>query len=329
VRVTLNSIKKASLIAGFLVLLTACQTPPHTKALLKNPPNIAPAHQIQDVPFYPQQAYYCGPTTLAEVANFYGQSQTPDAIAPNLFIPERKGSLQLEMKSAARQLDLLAYTQNANLNQLLTLVSQNVPVIVLQNNGIELMPKWHYAVVVGYDLAVKEVILHTGVTKNYRLNFATFERTWQRANYWMLVAMPPDITVDALDAFIYIKAGQSLLDTQRKSAGEQALKAAMKQWPEYWLSYFLLANYKLTDSLESALYWYQLGLKYASQEPAYLNNYAYALGQANCFEEANRMINKALTLAPGDPDILDTQAQLQRWQSQAFSNRACNQVKLF
>ncbi|MFT4808702.1 MAG: hypothetical protein ACI9LX_002039 [Paraglaciecola sp.] len=72
--------------------------------------------------FYPQQIFFCGPTTLSEVLNFYGHSTTPEGIAPSLFIPGREGSLQLEMISAARTYGLLPYSTNSSLDTLFSLV---------------------------------------------------------------------------------------------------------------------------------------------------------------------------------------------------------------
>ncbi|WP_301003706.1 PA2778 family cysteine peptidase [Arsukibacterium sp.] len=236
---------QTSLLAGLLLLLTlgltACQTPPQTRLLLAEPPAIARTHTIGQVPFYPQQEYFCGPTTLSEVAGYYGVSKSPDEIAPATFTPGLEGTLQIEMTAATRQLGMVAYAQRATMSQLLSLIADNIPVIVLQNNSIAWLPQWHYAVVIGYDINSKEVILHTGVTEAHRLNFSTFERTWRRANYWMLAMLPPDKTSAQLDPFVYTKACQDLIDTRQTNAGIAALINATKQWPDYWLPYFYWA----------------------------------------------------------------------------------------
>ncbi|GGD69641.1 PA2778 family cysteine peptidase [Lacimicrobium alkaliphilum] len=247
-------------MAGLLILLSGCQTPPQTQRLLSSPPEIARQHLIPDIPFYPQQQYFCGPTTLSEVAGFYGLEHSPTDIAPNTFVPGLEGSLQVEMTAATRQLGLLAYAQRANMKQLLSLVAENIPVIVLQNNGIAMFPQWHYAVVTGYDLETAEVILNTGVTQRHRLNFATFERTWQRGNYWMLAMLPGDKASKHLDPFVYTKACQDLLNTNQTDTGIAALKTATRQWPEYWLPYFLLGNHYFTAEPLVAETWFTKGL---------------------------------------------------------------------
>ena len=314
-------ILKAGLVAS-LLLLTACQTPPQTKALLGEPPPITNHHLINKVPFYPQQQFFCGPTTLAEVANFYDLEQSPEAIAPSTFVPGLEGSLQIEMVAASRQLGMLAYAERGTMRQLLNLLAENIPVIVLQNNSVAWLPQWHYAVAIGYDLASQEIILHTGVTQEHRLNFATFERTWQRGDYWMLVMLPPSQSSEHLAPFVYTKACQDLLDTGQNNAGVTALQSAIKQWPDYWLPYFLLANHYLADAPDIAIKWYKQGYAYGQHEVSYLNNYAYALAQNHCFDQATVLIDKALKLAPEDSNVLDTQQEI-RQSAKRETNQAC------
>ncbi len=304
------SFKKTGRIAGLLLLLGGCQTPPQTQQLLITPPNIARQHQIAKVPFFPQQQFFCGPTTLSEVAGFYGLNNSPNTIAPSTFIPGREGTLQIEMVAATRQLGLVAYAERSSMQQLLSLVAENIPVIVLQNNSIGWLPQWHYAVVIGYDLKSAEVILHTGVTANYRLNFSTFERTWQRGNYWMLAMLPSDKTSAQLDPFVYTKACQDLLNTQQTNTGLAALQTATKQWPDYWLPYFLLGNHFFANEPLTAAHWFAKGLPFAQQQVPYLNNYAMLLSKLGCHPQASQFIQDALQLAPDDSRLLDSQMQI-------------------
>lgn len=316
----------ASLSAGLLLLfalsLTACQTPPQTKQLLAAPPAIASAYAIGQVPFYPQQEFFCGPTTLSEVAGFYGLEKSPAEIAPATFTPDLEGTLQIEMVAATRQLGLVAYEQRANMSQLLSLVAEDIPVIVLQNNSISWLPQWHYAVVIGYDIEAKEVVLHTGVTEAHRLNFSTFERTWRRANYWMLAMLPASKTSEHLDPFIYTKACQDLINTQQANAGVAALTAATRQWPQYWLPYFLLGNHYFSTEPLIAANWFEQGLGVAQQQVSYLNNYAMLLSKLGCHSKAAALINRALHIVPTDNNLLDSQQQISTLQQLAEADEA-------
>lgn len=307
---SLGAALKTVLLSGLLLVLAGCQTPPQTRQLLTQPPDIAKQHLIAQVPFFPQQQFFCGPTTLSEVAGFYGLNKSPNTIAPSTFIPGREGTLQIEMVAATRQLGLVAYAQRSSMQQLLNLVAENIPVIVLQNNSIGWYPQWHYAVVIGYDLNSGEVILHTGVTANYRLNFSTFERTWQRGNYWMLAMLPSHKTSAQLDPFVYTKACQDLLNTQQAATGIAALQTATHQWPDYWLPYFLLGNHYFATQPQEAARWFAKGLPFAQQQVPYLNNYAMLLSKLSCHPHANKLIHAALDIAPDDKKLLDSQMQI-------------------
>lgn len=316
------SLWQTSLLLGLsILLLTACQTPIQTKQILKQPPNIAHQHLIPNVPFHSQEDFFCGPTTLAEVAGFYGVEQNPLQVAQSTFIPGLEGSLQIEMVAATRQLGLLAYAQNGNMKLLLSLLAENIPVIVLQNNAIALFPQWHYAVVIGYDLDAAEFILHTGVTESHRLNFSTFERTWQRGQYWMLAMLPSDKSSEHLDPLIYARACQDLINTQQSDAGISALKTATQQWPDYWLPYFLLGNYYFSTQPLAAANWFAQGLPFAQQEVSYLNNYAMLLSELGCDIKAKELIARARNIVPDDRNLLDSENQILAAQQQGIKCR--------
>jgi len=311
-RPTSGSVLRFGLLLVLLQLF-GCQTPPQTQQLLSDT-NFQPRqHQIAKVPFYPQQQYFCGPTTIAEVANFYGRPLAPEQIAPQTFIPELEGTLQIEMTAATRQLGMVAYAERGNLSQLLQLVADDIPVIVLQNNSVDWLPRWHYAVVIGYDLPNQQMVLHSGVTAEYRLDLATFERTWQRGNYWLLAILPPKRSSTQLNPFVYTKAAQDLLQTKQIASGISALQTAIRQWPEYWLPYFLLGNFYYQHEPKIAAYWFELGQKHATQEVAYLNNHAMLLSELGCHAKAEPLIHAALALAPTDPNLLDSQAKIQKF----------------
>ncbi len=293
------------------MLVSGClSVPPQTARLLANPPKIPQKHIIPNVPFYSQQDYFCGPTTLSEVVNFYGASKTPEQIAPNLFIPELQGSLQVEMVASARQHELLAYAEQGNLEQLFSLVSENIPVIVLQNVATSWYPMWHYALVIGYDLEKQEVVVHSGTTKNRVAELAVFERTWQRGQYWLLAATPANKISQHFKPFVYASAAQDSISVGQTSTGIEALKKATVQWPDYWLSYFLLGNHYLKSERNRSIFWFQSGLKQGAKQANFLNNYAYSLYLSGCKNRAMDVIGKALELKPQDANIRNTRDEI-------------------
>ena len=298
-----------STLTGSLLLLQGCQNTPQAERLsgsILN--NISSSKLIKDVPFYPQQKFFCGPTTLSEVLNFYGYSTTPEAIARSLFIPGREGSLQLEMISAARSYGLLPYSTQSDFETLFSLIDNNVPVIVFQNVATSWFPMWHYALVIGYDQIQEKIILHTGETRAHEMSYELFERVWQRGNYWILALLKSEKTHRYLDPFIYTKAAHDMLKVGKNEAALNHLTTATKDWPQEWLSYFLLGNHYLNISDEAAS-WFSKGYKYAADKPEYLNNYGYALVQEGCISEAKKLIKAALKLSPNDQKLLSTKIE--------------------
>ncbi len=90
-----------------VALLGACATSPQTRLLVDNPPDIPQQVELTEVPFFPQLDYYCGPSSLASIISYRGTAVEPEQIAPLIYVPELKGSLQTEVISATRRFDLL------------------------------------------------------------------------------------------------------------------------------------------------------------------------------------------------------------------------------
>lgn len=297
-------IAKACVIAGFL-LLAGCQgTPQADKLAQRSPAGLPSTHHIDNVPFYPQQQYYCGPTTLSEVFGYYGKDIDASDIAPNIFIPDKQGSLQLEMVTATRHYDFLPYTERGTLTQLMSLISDGIPVIVFQNLSISLLPQWHYAVVKGYDLEKQTLSLHTGVTADHEMSFALFEKTWARGNYWLLAPVPPQKTSEHMTVFTYVSAAYDLLKVGKDEQAMAYLTAATQQWPSYWVSYFLIANHYSDKNKPKALGWFEKGYPHGKYEKAFLHNYALLLEETGKIDRANQVVRHALTVFPDDEALL-------------------------
>ena len=83
---------------------------PQTKDLAEHrPPGIPGARELTEVPFFPQDDYQCGPAALATVMSAAGVKVTPEELVPEVYLPERKGSLQVEMLAAPRRHGLVSY----------------------------------------------------------------------------------------------------------------------------------------------------------------------------------------------------------------------------
>ena len=195
------------------------------------PPDLPPRAELRSVPFFPQTPYHCGPAALATVLVHNGIAATPEQLADAVFLPTREGALQVEMMAASRRFGAVAVSLQPQLVALLTEVAAGQPVILLQNLSLAWLPRWHYAVLVGYDIAAREVVLRSGTTEREVMGFALFERTWARGQHWAFVALPPGrLPVGASE----VDAVHATIAFERVAVPAQALRAydsLVARWP--------------------------------------------------------------------------------------------------
>ena len=154
----------------FCALLAGCATPQVARMHAQYAETgLAQKAHISTVPFFAQKEYECGPAALAMVLSAAGMGVTPDELVDQVYLPSRKGSLQVEMLAATRQKGLLAYTLRPSVQDLLMEVAAGHAVLVFQNVSLPVYPVWHYAVVIGYDLERNTLTLHSGETSGMEM----------------------------------------------------------------------------------------------------------------------------------------------------------------
>ena len=254
------------------------------------------------MPFFPQDAYQCGPASLATVLTYSGRPTTPEALAPSVYLPGRKGSLQVELVAAARRQDRIAYVIQASLPALMAEVQAGRPVVVLQNLGLAHLPVWHFAVVVGYSTPDDAVILRSGTKERVRMSAYNFMRTWDLAVRWGLVVLRPGELPVADDATGYLRAVAAKEAVTGPGGLLEAYRAAVGRWPDSTLSRFGLGNaLRAVGQVVAAIVQYRALLRVTPDHAAALNNLADALNVLGCRDQALATIDRALALlsAPG------------------------------
>jgi hypothetical protein len=237
---------RAALTAGALLSLPGCASWPtwpgnagdaadqvdQSTALLAAPhPDLPDQASLPGVPFFAQTALQCGPAALATVLGAAGLPTSPEQLAPEVFVPARGGSLQIEMLAAARRHGAVSTRLPPELGAVLREVAAGHPVVVLLNLGLSWYPVWHYAVLVGYDLPRRELLLRSGQTRELALPLFTFEHTWARSQRWAFVALPPAVLPAAADEPALVQGRTAF---ERAAPPDQAMlayQAALQRWP--------------------------------------------------------------------------------------------------
>ena len=299
----------------FLAFLGGCATSPQTRSLLDNPPDVPPRVELTEVPFFPQQDYHCGPASLASIISYRGTAVEPEQIVPLIYVPDLKGSLQAEVIAATRQFELLPVQLDGTLESLLREIAAGNPVFVLQNLGLDLVPVWHYEVVVGYDFDQRIMIMRSGTRPRVSRSFALFEKTWRRAGHWALAIVPPDTIPRTASAGAYLEAVIGLEQVGQTSTAHRAYTTALRRWPESLLAHSGLGNsaYAMGEYAEAESA-YRAALQIDPEKAGVWNNLAYALAQQGRHEASIEAINRALELDPGNQNFKASLHELSHWQ---------------
>lgn len=291
--------------SALLLLLSAC-APLQTSRLLDTAPAFPQPVELAEVPFFPQEAYQCGPAALATVLVWSGLAVTPEQLAPQVYIPEREGSLQLELLAAARRHGRVPYVLRPQLESLATEIASGHPVVVLQNLSLPVSPKWHYAVAVGFDLAQAEIVLRSGDRKRHVVPLELFERTWRRGDYWAFVALPPDKLPQTAEEMPYLQSVVALEKLGRHEDAAVAYNAALKRWPKSLGARLGLGNslYARGDR-HGAERAFRDAVRDHPQAGAAHNNLAQALADAGNWEEAEAHARRAVALGGPQKEIFE------------------------
>jgi tetratricopeptide (TPR) repeat protein len=298
----------------FSLGISACATSPQTRLLLDNPPDLPVVVELSAVPFFPQQQYHCGPAALAGIINYQGTEVVPDEIARLVYIPDLKGSLQVEIVAATRQFDLLPVQLDGQLESLLHELAAGNPIFVLQNLAIDAYPIWHYEILIGYDLEQRHMILRSGVNRRITRTFALFEKTWQRADHWALAVVDLDSIPATASSEAYLAAVIDMEQVGQLGSARRGYATALQRWPDSLLAFSGLGNtsYALKDyaGAESA---YRAALLIEPEKPELWNNLAYSLAQMGRRRESLDAIELALDLDPDDATFQQSWRELSDW----------------
>ena len=297
----------AGIALATALLASGCSINPAWQ-LTRTSPDAAPI-LVGQVPFNPQTDYQCGPAALATVLGASGVAITPEALVPQVYLPEREGSLQLELVAATRRAGRIPHVVQANPDALVAQLREGRPVLVLQNLLTRSVPRWHYAVLVGSDPVRNRLILNSGTEQGLEMKAPKFLRTWDWAGRWAMVALRPGELPAQAEPAAYLSSVADFERVAGADAAHPAYEAALQRWPADPRVHLALGNTAYAaGKLEGAARHYRDGLAQAAAHPVLGNNYASVLGELGCRPEATKALDAALK-ASGEDGRWSTQLQ--------------------
>lgn len=305
-------LRVCALLFGALFLSACASAPLQYEDVVASSDYVTPV-ELTNTPFHPQEDYQCGPAALATVLQVSGVTNTnPDSLKSQIYLPERQGSLQLELLGATRRADRVPYVLEPQLGALLTELYAGNPVLVLQNLGLPRWPLWHYAVAIGYDPSRQEVILRSGETEREIMTLRRFEQTWQMSDYWALVVTEPGVLPASAQPLRYFEAVAPLEAQQRFDAAKRAYQAAADAWPEEATSFLGLGNIAYhQERFDDAEFNYYQALEIEPEQAATYYNLAWALVKQGKSAAARSAAKEAVKLAPPDSRLAQAEQDIE------------------
>ncbi|MGJ3256698.1 MAG: PA2778 family cysteine peptidase [Alcanivorax sp.] len=256
------------------------------------------------VPFVPQEKYQCGPAALAMMLQWAGKPVTANSLVDEVWLPEREGSLGIELRAAARSRGLMAYPVE-NSEALFSELQAGRPVLVLQNLALRRWPQWHFAVVTGYQDEGNTIVLHSGTDAGKTSHWNRFIRTWARANQWGFTLVEPGQLPASAEPRTLFRAISALPNA------EAFWPTAVDAFPHSGKLWFGHGNSLWSQGQQQpALDAFQRATGQAPDFAAAWNNLAYAQQALGDQEGARDSICRARALAPKNEAIRDSVIEL-------------------
>ena len=225
----------------------------------------------------------------------------PVALAPQVYLPSREGSLQLELLAATRRAGRIPYPVAGSAESLFAQLRTGRPVLILQNLQTRQFPAWHYAVLVGFDAPDNRVYLNSGRQQALAVDAPEFMRTWDWGGRWGMVALRPGELPAQADAADYMQAVADFESVAGSAAAVPAWEVALSSWPGQPTPYLALGNRAHAEGdLLLALDYFRRGLLVAGDNPALGNNMASVLGEVGCPQQGLALLAPILAGLPAD-----------------------------
>ncbi len=149
------------------------------------PIDFADAVMIENIPFFSQDEYQCGPASLAAVLNYWGVKVSPEEIAEEIYSKSARGTLDIDILLYAQKNGLNALQYSGDIGDLRENIKSGLPVVVLVDYGFYVYQANHFMVVVGFNK--KGVFVNSGREREKFIPEEDFIKSWKRTDFWTLL----------------------------------------------------------------------------------------------------------------------------------------------
>lgn len=285
-------------LISLLIVVAGCATRTRqTDRLVKDHSRLPVEGHLSDVPFIEQKMNHCGPATLAMVLGHKGKNISVGDLAGSMMIKNLPGTFQADMLLEARRRGLQTL-KLTDLEQILAEVSKGHPVIVFQNLGFSMMPKWHYAVVTGYDLRGPDVFLHSGNLRNKKTDMRFFERSWILGGHWALLLLRPEELSETGSEIDHVNAISHFENLKDFASAKKGYETILSKWPRSLPAYIGLGNvnYHMGDKHLSMIN-LKKAVSFHQDSAIAWHNLATVQGELGRIKEARLSAKKAIELS--------------------------------
>ena len=211
----------------------------------------------------------------------------------------------MELIGATRRAGRIPYRLPQRPEAIRAELEAGAPVLVLQDLGAAWIEVWHFAVVIGFDAPADAFILRSGTERRRIEPAARFMRSWERADRWAMVALPPEKLPSSLAPDEVVRAIEAAVQFVPTGSVQTAYAAATARWPDDPLVLFAAANSAYAaGELADADRHYRRLLQRSPEHGVARNNFANLLLDRGCIELAKAQAADAVARLEAQPDAL-------------------------
>ena len=149
------------------------------------------AHHIVGVPLVAPNRDWCGPAALAAVLQHRGERLEAADIAREIYLPDYRGALNLDLLLFARSRGYQAWAGAGTVEALRESIARDEPAICMVRSRGPLADRNHFVVVRGYDEGLTAWFVDAGNGREEVVAEADFDRRWAECGRWMLAVQGP------------------------------------------------------------------------------------------------------------------------------------------